>query len=806
MILITNENRACDLDRWVPNIGTQAAFAAIEDIVSGGAMISITSKSGRVQVHVLVASALASLLATGGPRAVAQESAATAAALDEIVVQARKRAEPLQETPVAVTALTAERIESLHSADLKGLNFAAPNVEIATISNFNSSVSIFMRGIGNADIDSSIDPPVALFVDGVYLPRAANSALNMFDIEQVEVLRGPQGTLFGRNTTAGAIQFRSKRPTGEFDARAKLVLGQFGRRDLMAAVEAPLSSTIDAKVAVFQQQFDGYFTNTYTTPATAPAANGVAAAVNAGGMNSFAVRPTVVFKPSETFTLTLIGEYQKNDDQPQPVINISGPTRVLTTVYGVTPFPVGANTRYISSNVPGYIKNRIWGLTAEMIWNVGPGELTFIGNTRQTKSELSADSEGTQAPLFEVYRKEPHRQNSQELRYAGDLGDRLSYVVGAYNFEQEYNLRRDTFQNPMNAPAATHVLAFTNQVHEARGAFAQVDYRFTDRLRGTLGGRYTRETKDMDATTFGVFPNTGPRYLNSKTWSSFDPKVGLDFKWSDEALVYATWSKGFKSGGYNGRAATLTTFGPYDPEEVKATEIGLKADWLDNRLRTNLAVFHNQYSGLQRTTIRATSVAPFQETITSNAASATVQGAELEVTAVPIKGLNLSLAIGYNDAAYDEFCADLNGPGTTNTVAGQCGAATALGNGTFLVPYDNSGFPLQRAPEISIGAGIGYRAELGDGRGALGFRLDYNHTSEMFNGLAGEAVGKRPATDVADVSMTYESADDHWSTTIFVKNLTNEVYQNGITLVPPLFDFQVISEPRRWGVEVAWKH
>lgn len=745
------------------------------------------------------------IVAFGTPLANAQGATADSG-LEEIVVQARRRAEPMQETPVAVTALTAERIESLHSADLKGLNFAAPNIEIATISNFNSSVSIFMRGIGNADIDSSVDPPVALFVDGVYLPRPANSALNMFDIEQVEILRGPQGTLFGRNTTAGAIQFRSKRPTGEFDARAKLVVGQYGRRDVMAAVEAPLGSEVAAKIAVFQQQFDGYFKNTYTTPQTASAANGIVAPVNAGGLNSFAIRPIIAFTPNDSFSLTLIGEYQKDNDQPQPVINISGPTRILTTVYGVQPFPAGANTRNISSNVAGYIKNRIWGLTAEMRWKVGSGELTFIGNTRRTESELSADSEGTQAPLFEVYRKEPHRQNSQELRFSGDFSERWSYVVGAYNFQQEYDLQRDTFQNTTNAATARHVLAYTNQEHEARGAFTQLDYRFTDRLRGTLGGRYTKETKDMDATVFGVFPSTGPRYVNSKTWSSFDPKVGIDFKWTDDVMAYASWSRGFKSGGYNGRAGSVTTFGPYDPEEVEAIELGLKADWLDNRLRTNLAVFHNEYSGLQRTTIRATSVAPFQETITSNAAAATVKGAEIEVTAVPVKGLNLNLSIGYNDAGYDEFCADLNGPGTTNTVTGQCGAAVSLSNGTFLVPYDNSGFPLQRAPEFSIGAGIGYKRELPNEKGTLGFRVDYNHTSEMFNGLAGEAVGKRPPTSVADASISYASADEHYSVTFFVKNVTNEVYQNGVTLVPPLFDFQTISEPRRWGLEIAWQH
>jgi iron complex outermembrane receptor protein len=757
-------------------------------------------------VSALLSSAIAFSFASASSLANAQGADTANAGLEEIVVQARKRSEPLQETPVAVTALTAERIESLHTPDLRGLNFTAPNVEIATISNFNSSVSIFMRGIGNADIDSSIDPPVALFVDGVYLPRPANSALNMFDIEQVEVLRGPQGTLFGRNTTAGAIQFRSKRPTGEFDARAKLVFGEYGRRDLMAAVESPFGSKVAAKIAVFQQQFDGYFTNTYVTPGTAAAANGVVAPVKAGGLDSFAIRPTIAFKPTENFELTLIGEYQKDNDQPQPVINISGPTRVMRTVYGVAPFPVGANTRYVSFNVPGYIKNRIWGLTAEMNWKLGPGQLTFIGNTRQTKSEISADSEGTQAPLFEIYRKEPHKQNSLELRYAGEFAERLSYVVGAYNFRQEYNLQRDTFQNPMNLPAATHVLAFTNQEHTARGAFAQLDYRFTDRLRGTLGGRHTEETKDMNATIFGIFPATGPRYINSKTWSNFDPKVGIDFKWTDDVLAYATWSKGFKSGGYNGRAATLTTFGPYDPEEVKAIELGLKADWLDNRLRTNLAIFHNEYAGLQRTTIRATSVAPFQETITSNAASATVKGAELELTAVPVKGLNLNLAVGYNDAGYDEFCADLDGPGAANTVPTQCAPAVSLGNGTFLVPYDNSGFPLQRAPELSISAGVGYTADLPDNNGALRFRVDYNRTSEMFNGLAGEAVGRRPSTGVGDASITYESPDERYAATFFVKNFTDEIYQNGITLVPPLFDFQTISEPRRWGIEVSWKH
>ena len=406
------------------------------------------------------------------------ESSESFTGIEEIIVTARKKEEPLQETPVTITALTDTKIQKLYATDLKDLGMSVPNLIInqAASGSFSNSAAVFMRGIGNSDIDSTIDPPIGIFIDGVYVPRSSNSNLDLFDVEQVEVLRGPQGTLFGRNTTAGAIVVRSKRPTGEFGAKARLTMGEYGRRDLRVAVEAPLSDTVNAKISVLQQKSDGFYKARYLTHPdySVPAQMSYeydGDYQDTGGDDLFSVRPMLEFNPNENFTLTLIGEYSKDRSEPTPAINAAKPTMVLSRVYG------RPGTGY--SNIgtynfgPGYIHADIKGLTAEAVWELEGGTLTSITNYRETEYQYKGEIDWTDAPMFGIVRTEPHEQKSTELRYNTDLNDRLSLTAGIYYFEQEYELRRDTFINTSGAFLA-HIIGVTTQTHEQQSVFADL--------------------------------------------------------------------------------------------------------------------------------------------------------------------------------------------------------------------------------------------------------------------------------------------------------------------------------------------
>ncbi len=702
------------------------------------------------------------------------------ATVEEIVVTARKREESLQESPVAVTALTGESLERVFATDLTDLNVRSPNVLFSNISAFSSSTAIFIRGIGNSDIDSSVDPPVAIFVDGVYIPRPANTALDLFDVEQVEILRGPQGTLFGRNTTGGAVHYRTKRPSGELGARGSVTVGEHGQRDIRVALEAPLvEGKLAAKIAVLSAEYDGYYKNTFSGGA------GNRATRDAGGTDSLNLRPIIHFTPTDTFELTLIGEYLRERSLPVPQVPVGLPTQLVPIFFGEPQFEAGADQRTLNFNVPGFIENDIWGITVEANWDIGAGTLTSVSNYRETDSLISVDIDATAAPAFEILRDEPHEQWSTELRYAVNLNENLNLVAGVYYFEQDYFLRRDTFIDVTNSGNIAHINAITGQEHTNEAVFAQVDYNVSDRLRVTLGGRYTSEDKDFFATLFSPFPNLSTRFDLDDSWSNFGPKVGVDFQLNDNAMVYATFSKGFKSGGFNGRSGTPFAFGPFDEEEVDAWEVGLKADWLDDRLRTNVALFWNEYEDLQRTIIRnlPDPDAPNpQETLTDNAATATVRGLELEIVAVPAAGLQMNLALGYNDAEYDEFIADLNGD--TNVT-------------------DNSDIDLQRAPKWTLAAGLTYDAELGD-RGSATFRADWIYVSKQNNLASGVEKGEIGSYDMLDLSVTWRPPSERYYASFFLKNATDEVYQTALTAVGALFDTNTISAPRRWGLTVGF--
>lgn len=731
-------------------------------------------------------------------------------AIESVTTTARKREEPLQEAPVAVTALTGDALSFTHATDIKTLNFPAPNVNFARLGSFSNGVSVFIRGIGNSDNDSTVDPPVAIFVDGVYIPQPENSSLDLFDVEAVEILRGPQGTLFGRNTTAGAVQIRTRRPSGDFGVRGAVTAGQYGRIDLKAAIDFPIiQDKVDAKVSFMSTNSDGYYCNKVDGK-------------RIGGEEELAIRPTIRFRPTDDITLTLIGEYARSRSEPTPGVSVPEPGHLLCSQWKICP---SANLKLIppdltkadfavGQNVDTHIKNETWGITGELVWDVGPGTVTWVSNYRKTNSDILLDIDSTSAPMFQTQRISPHDQQSSELRFASSAWDSFDFVAGVFFFHQKFFLFRDTIQKLTPVAAVSHIVGNTQQGHKSFSAFAEGNYHITEDLTITAGGRWSWERKAFWQEAFGPFPNPAPRITpDPVSWSNFGPKGGLSYQITDDALAYFTYSRGFKSGGWNGRGGTASTLGPYEPETVDGFELGLKSEWFDNRLRGNLALFLNKYKDLQRTIIRPLpgAINP-QETVTQNAADATIKGIELELIAIPVEGLQINGNVAYLDAKYSAFCADLNGSSFFATApTSPCGGAVfnvttpgSTGPGNYLFADDFSHIPLQRAPKFQATVGVTYEFAVGNA-GTIVLNASYTHVSNLNLSVDGRAKATRGPVNLVDATISFRDIDDRYRVSVFMKNLTNELYLNNFTGVAPLFDTFGISDPRRWGIEVSFQ-
>ncbi|MGI9327576.1 MAG: TonB-dependent receptor [Pseudomonadales bacterium] len=732
----------------------------------------------------------------------ADSVAARYGVLEEIISTARKRSEPLQDTPVASTVLSGEGLDLRFHSDLKTIAFPAPNVNLATVSAFSNAISVSIRGISNSDIDSTVDPPVAIFVDGVYMPRPVASSMDLFDVEQIEVLRGPQGTLFGRNTSAGAIQIRTRRPSGEFGVKGKFTLGEYGRQDVRLAVDFPLvEGKAAGKISILSQNMDGYYES----------------AIDGGDLGAediLAIRPMLQFTPTDNLDITLIGEYHKNNSEPRPQQNQSPGSRLLCVLHGFCGFELGQGDEYTVEAVEaGNIDAEIWGLTGEVNWQLDKGIVTLIANYRDMEEEVVYDPDAVLYPMFLVDREQPHKQWSTELRFASTAWERFDFITGIYFFHQEYDLERNTFLAIVAPSPIGRNLSLTGQDHDAFSVFGEVNYHVNEALTLTVGARYSDEEKEFYQQPFGPYPNAGPQIDVDESWDDFGPKFGIQYRFNPDLMAYATYQKGFKSGGFNGRCGqSVTCLRPFDPEEVDGYEVGLKADFLDSRVRTNLAVFYSEYSDLQRGAIvpLPPGAANPQETVTDNAAGATMQGVELEVTAIVAEGFQIDLAVGYLDAEYDDFCADVNGAQTfPSQPASNCGGSVTQTNNlndpggaaAYLVDEDNSAFEIARAPELNYSLNATYNRQLGNG-GYLTFNTRYTWVDELYTDVSEASL--RDDVGLLNASISYESPEGRYRISVFGQNMTNETYADSRTLVPPLFDTRAVNSPERYGIELAW--
>lgn len=683
--------------------------------------------------------------------------------LGDVMVVSRKRAagEVLQNTPVAATAFGAQQLEEAGVKDLTDVGRMAPSVSLQPSS--QKGVQNFsIRGMGVSGSTPSDEPAVGIFQDGIYWGSNYGALNELFDMEGVEILRGPQGTLFGRNVTGGAVSVRSARPSFNPSAEGTAGIGNYGLKEASGVVTGPLiGDKLAGRLAIQARRLDGYFTNTVTGN-------------DYGESDSFIVRPSLTWDVSPTFSVTALAEWFMDSGDPTVVRGIApctipGCAPNLATIEG---FKNSNNYYDVAYNVPGSNDVDVFLGVVEANWDVFGGVLTSVTGVRNVSTRVVTDFDGTPSAGFLQQIAQDQEQFSSELRFAAEVNNFLSYTVGLYYFDQKFDFRERRSLNNN----ATNIATRSHLDNDSFAAFADADFRLTDKLTVTAGVRYTQETKTASAAAFGAcsldWENctfTGPLSTSDENTS---PRISVSYDIADKQLIYASATRGFRSGGFSLRGTALIE--PYRAEEVTAYEIGYKGDLLDRRLRLNLAAYQNTYDDLQRTVLGVSESAGVVQSV-FNAAAATVTGAEVEVTAILSNNFEVTAAYGYTDAKYDEYL------GYTNP----------------------SAISFVRIPENTATIAARYERTLADGA-QLVARAAAQYTDEYFYDDT-NLLKQEPYT-LVDASLAYTNATGDWTVTLWGKNLTEEEYSPWGSTLGALGENRFPGAPRTFGIRLQARY
>ena len=817
-----------------------------------------------VSLAVLAAAMATPAFAQSTPQA--QAEAAPEGGIAEIVVTAQKRSENVQDVPISISAFTASALQERAVTSVASLSNIAPNVTLDAGTPFSGSSSVlsaYIRGIGANDFAFNIDPGVGIYLDGVYLARSVGANQELPDVERVEVLKGPQGTLFGRNTIGGAISIVTHDPGNEFRFRGDVTTGSYKLFSVRGTVDVPLTDSLSSSVAFSMKTRDGYlrrlrfpgadkFASDPITKFMAAGYNNVGLGTE-GGDNNWNLRGKLRFNNGGPLRAVLSGDYSRVDTSQiaNKVISVFAPVFASTyncAIAGVIAAPGDTTTcgggppsfalfgrrgglrgindlpsifgvnadanpdnnrlpydsRFVTNDIDtsyangnNYSKLKSGGGALTLEYDIGDAAtIKSITAYRELHWNTGMDLDNSPLNFLHTSFTMNQKQFSQELQVAGSaLDKKLNYVLGAYYFTESGDLHDYvTFAEGLLQIDGPNDLATKNFAF-----YGQVDYKFSDQFGITLGGRYTREDKDFEGfqsdrngltykilnfigvpgceniTTIsaacqaaGGFPNPGQplRYYiagtQNKKFNNFAPKVGLQYHPNNDVMVYGSWSRGYKTGGWTTRLSNPLPFAPgFGPEEAETFEIGVKSELLDRHLQINVAAFTTDYAGIQLNSQKG--ISPTVQ----NTGNARIRGFEVEVVAAPARGLTFTGSVGFTDAKYTVICGE-----------GGDFPAFCEGNNSFVAgnPVQAGvfkGAPLPKTPKFKWNFSPRYEADLGS-HGSLVFLGDVTLTSSMWNDTERTFLLQRPQTTVVNASVTYRDPGNRWELTAGGTNLTNE--------------------------------
>ncbi|MET0293187.1 MAG: TonB-dependent receptor [Steroidobacteraceae bacterium] len=758
-------------------------------------------------------------LCTGTARA----AAAADEGIEEVVITAQFREQNLQQTPIAITAVTAEMLEMRSQNNLAEIASQAPNVTLRPLGgSFGPAMGASIRGIGQFDFNPAMEPGVGIYVDDVYYASLTGATFELLDLERVEILRGPQGSLAGKNSIGGSVRLVSKKPQGDNTGYLSATYGIRNRMDLRASGDFTLvDDKLFMRLSGVSRSQEGYVTkldfacaNPTSTPKLPTLVSDPSCVLGKQGGRSYqGLRAMLRYVASDALEVTVIGDRVHDDSEGPPVTLLSatdpGPaTRINGVPYDSRFIPKDPYVSYATFNitggvVPGYgpiqaedrSKYDGWGLSAHIDWKLGDSlNLKSITGTREFKTYWSGDPDVSPLPLIVSVEHLGHEQFSQELRLTGQAWNKkLDYTAGVY-----YSDQTTTYANRVSFPfiglPGYDFIGDDPVDSETQAAFLHSEWHLTDRLNVTAGVRYTKEEKTYNYTRLNPDLTTGNPAVGSLNGRSgkyegnrTDWRLGADFQLADDSMVYAQVSTGFKGGGVNPRPYLPSQVQPFNPEEVTAYEIGSKNFFFDRRLRLNVSTFFSDYKDIQLLLIQCPQFNPpgfplaFPCAAPQNAGDAEIKGVELETEFRPVDRLSFDASLSYIDFGYTRIDPQAGGP--TRPTGPQIGDS------------------IPNTPEWKYSVGVQYEALMGNGA-SFTPRLDYAWQDKQFASVTSNPLNRIGAYGLLNARIGFKPGEDStWEGAFEVTNVTDEFYYV-MKLNPGAYIWAQPSRPREWALTV----
>ncbi len=681
----------------------------------------------------------------------AQTDQARTDIIEEILVTAEKRASTVQDTSIAITAYDTSSLNDRGIDELEDLQFSAPNLVISP--NSQSPVTYaYIRGIGSDQLVAGFDPGVAYHVDGIYVGQPSAMPGDMWDMARVEVLRGPQGTLYGRNTTGGSINVVTNDPVEGFEAFGDVTIGNYDRRRFRGVVNAG-SDQVAGRLSYIRDLDDGYQENSVGS--------------DGDQTNNHSVRGKLRFALGDNAQLKLTAQRFENKGRNSQRRRESF---VGIPVYaGALPNP--SDPRKVGKDFREHLELENTYLGAELRVDFDNFTLVSITGYIENEWRQASDIDMSSNPVqYQDWNMETE-QFTQELQLVSNGDGPWQWIIGAFYFDEDLETSY-IFED--SSPFGFLFRNGGDLETESTAVFGQVSYDFSQSgppIKIVAGLRWTEDEKTIDE--FQQIPAFGVNFAGrmSDSWDEISGKLGLDWFVSEDTLAYVNYSRGYKGGGYS-----IGQFDVFDPETVDSIEVGLKTQFLDNRAQVNVAAFYNDYQDLQVNFLQ------FTLFTTDNAAEATIQGLEIESTFIPVDGLTLGASATWLDAEFDKY--------------------------DFTPTIDLSGDTLNRAPEFTIALSAAYEWSLGDS-GRFIARADYYWQDEVYYRVQNVDRHREDSFHTADVRFQWIHANDTWQVDVFGKNITDEDNLRGLTVSDGLStgnnSFETYYPPRTYGLTISWR-
>lgn len=726
------------------------------------------------------------------------------AGIEEIMVSATKRNESLQDVPVAVTAFSQAELDLRGFGNLDGIQQAAPNLNFSVQSAGQNVARVTLRGIGTETLIGGGDPGVALHIDGVYVGRNSVAAGDIFDVERVEVLRGPQGTLYGRNATGGSVNIITKRPTKELEGSADITYGNYDALRVRGTLNVPIDDHFSARITAYSDTHEGYYNNLFEQgrdPGDKDAQGGRVQLLWTGDSGAEVLLRAYYNKyggvgPGSRYLgddITTGNGYPAAyligvRDNGAPLIGPAFTTGLTTSGEPLLDNPTGF--RDIRQDTPEFLDQVIKGVDLEASFNITDTILMkSITSYQSNDNEILVDADNSELPLETRQRDNTAEQFTQELNFFSQTDSPLQWIGGLYFYKEKLTELFETLVPTGVIEGATGARQFRDATHEltSYAIFGQVSYDITEDLTLTGGLRHTWDDKtqtrnsggNLDLVSGVRFMGGGatgglPPSVGDVTFSEFTYKVSLDYSVTEDNLLFASYSRGYKTGGFdfNGGALVGDAQVPYNPEFVDAFEIGSKNKFFDNRALLNLTAFYYDYKDLQ--VFRLTGDGP----LTDNAAQSTIWGIEAEAKFAATEFLNFDASLGYLSSEYDEYIVER----------------------PFL--QDFAGNQLNYAPEWTAHFGAEYSQPIGEDM--LIARVDWSWRAETFFDRGNTELDTQEAYSIVNLRLRYDA--ETWFADLYGNNVLDKEYVVGQLINPPFAcgcRTVNLGAPRTYGVTVG---